>query len=206
LKFELLTIIMYPKNIQNIIDHIARFPTIGPKTAERIVLYLLTMPADELEDFSQAISNIIGKIKKCSQCSNYSENDPCGICSNPKRDAGIICVVAKPQDIQALEKTNNFIGHYHILGGTVNPIEGIRLEQLNFQKLIDRIKNNKAREIILAMNPDIEGETTILSINKALESYHLKITRLARGLPMGSDIEYADEVTLSNALKGRKDI
>lgn len=188
-------------------DQLARFPTIGPKTAERITLFLLSKPQKELEDLVHAIANIIGKIKKCSLCLNYSETDPCGICSNPKRDTSILCVVAKPQDINALEKTNNFSGLYHILGGTVNPIEGIRLEQLNSQKLFERIKNNKVKEIILAFNPDIEGETTILSLKKALEPFYtLKITRLARGLPMGSDIEYADEVTLGDALKGRKDI
>ena len=179
---------MYPKNIQNLIDEFSKLPTIGPKTAERIALYLISKFNNDLEALSYAISNIIGKIKKCSRCSNYSEVEPCSICSNPKRDPGVVCVVSKPQDINALEKTNNFIGHYYILGGTVNPIEGVRLEQLNSQKLFERIKNNNIKEIILAFNHDIEGETTILSLKKALEPYHLKITRLARGLPIGSDI------------------
>ena len=196
----------YPKSIQTLIDIFSKLPTIGPKTAERIVLFLISKSPNDLEEFSKSLIDVSRKISQCSLCGNYSDTSPCDICSNASRDHSLICAVAKPQDIQAIEKTHNFTGLYHILGGTVNPIEGVRLEQLNTKKLIDRITNNKIKEIILAFNPDLDGETTILALKKLLEPYKIKITRLARGLPMGSDIEYADEVTLSDALKGRKDI
>lgn len=197
---------MYPKNIQNLINRLSKLPTIGPKTAERIVMHILSKPKSILQELSQAFLGLADGITTCIICGNFSEKNPCETCSNPKRDKSIICVVAKPQDIQAIEKTKNFNGVYHILGGTVNPLEGIKLEQLSTAPLLEKISKNRVQEIILAFNPDIEGETTILSLKRALEPYKLRITRLARGLPMGSDIEYADEVTLSDALQGRKDI
>lgn len=194
----------YPKNIQNLIHKLSRLPTIGPKTAERMALYLLSKNEKELDQLSEAILEIKGKIKKCEQCQNFSEKTVCLICSDQKRDASLLCIVAKPQDVIALEKTKTFHGVYHILGGTVNPIEGTRLKDLQAPHLFERLKKQKVKEIILAFNPDIEGETTILALLKELRPLHIKLTRLARGLPMGSDIEYADEITLSDALQGRK--
>lgn len=196
----------YPQKIQNLIKKFSGLPTIGPKTAERIVLYLLSKKQNEIDEFSSSLSDLKGNISHCEICSIFSDNNICQFCSSSKREKNIICVVAKPQDVIAIEKTHNYSGVYHILGGVVNPIEGIHLEQLNFQKLVERIEKNNIREIILAFNPDIEGETTILSLQKYFKPKKIKITKLARGLPMGSDIEYADEVTLTDALKGRKDI
>jgi len=194
----------YPQNIQNLIKKFSQLPSIGPKTAERIVIFLLSKNNSIFDEFSKSLLDIKGKIKKCSLCNNYSETDPCSICANSKRDKSILCIVAKPQDVYAIEKTNNYTGCYFVLGGNVNPLEGITLESLNAKPLFKRLQSNSISEVILAFNPDIEGETTILALQKHIKLLNIKITRLARGLPMGSDIEYADEVTLTDALKGRK--
>lgn len=194
----------YPANIRNLIQQFSKLPTIGPKTAERIVLYLLSKNDGELDVFSLAIQEIKGRIKRCAECFNFSETNPCSVCSDSRRDHTMVCVVAKPQDIYAIEKTKNYSGVYFVLGGCVNPIEGVTLDTLNIKPLEQLIVKNKVSELILAFNPDVEGETTILTLQKYFEKNGMKITRLARGLPMGSDIEYADEITLGDALKGRK--
>lgn len=194
----------YPEGMKKLIEYFAQLPTIGPKTAERIVLYLLTLDEKRLRQFGALLSSLKESIKKCSLCFNYSQTNPCRICSDPRRDPSIICVVAKPQDVYAIEKTHQYAGHYHVLGGVINPLEGKDHQYLTTQHLLKRIQQTKPQEIILAFNPDIEGETTLLSLKKLLSPYKIKITRLARGLPMGSDIEYADEITLTDALKGRR--
>ncbi|MEK7653122.1 MAG: recombination mediator RecR [Patescibacteria group bacterium] len=197
----------YPSSIQNLINQFAKLPSVGPKTAERLVFYLLKQPESELHQFGEAIENIKGKIKICSRCFNFSENDPCPICADPRRDQKMICLVAKPQDVIALEKTGIYQGVYHVLGGNINPLENIAPENIKINELVGRIKNNGVTEIILALNPDIEGETTALYLVKLLKQFpNLKITRLARGLPMGADLEYADEVTLENAINGRREV
>lgn len=194
----------YPNIIQKLIEYFSALPGIGPKTAEKFVFYLLKQPREELQNFSKAISELKDKISICPICYNYSETQPCQICQNQKRNRSVICVVARPQDIAAIEKTKEYLGVYHLLEGVLNPLEGITPDKLKIKELIDRIKKDNVKEIILALNPDIEGETTILYLKKILKPYRIKMTRLARGLPIGSDLEYADEVTLSNALKGRK--
>ena len=196
----------FPEAIQNLIDEFAKLPSIGPKTAERLVFYLLNQPEKDLEKFSQALKYIKDKIVICSQCQNFSESDPCSICKDPKRNHGVICVVAKPQDLIAIEKTNEYQGVYHVLGGVLNSLEGITPDRLKIKELVERIKKGKIFEIILALNPDMEGETTILYLTKLLKSYRLKTTRLARGLPIGSELDYADPITLTDALKGRKEV
>lgn len=197
----------YPKIIQNLINELAKLPSIGPKTAERLVFHLLKQPEKELHFLGEAIENIKGKIKICRQCFNFSETSPCSICADHRRDPRLVCVVAKPQDIAALEKTHSFSGVYHLLGGNIDPLENIQPTDIKIQELINRIKNNGIQEIILALNPDLPGETTTLYLIKILKQFkNMKITRLARGLPMGADLEYADEVTLTDALKGRKEI
>lgn len=196
----------YPENIRRLIDIFSSFPTIGPKTAERVVLHILSHNQKFFDEFSSAIRNLKGKILRCSECNNFSDASPCNICSDPARESGTLCIVAKPQDVYAIEKTNLYRGKYSILGGTVDPLERITLESLNFEKILERVKKNSIREVILAFNPTIEGETTILAVQKQLLTLGIKITRLARGLPMGADIEYADEITLGDALKGRKEI
>ena len=199
---------MYPKIIQELIDKFARLPSIGPKTAERMVFYLLNKPASELHQLGEAIENIKGKIKICKQCFNFSETNPCHICRDDKRDKKIICVITKPQDLLVIEKTKHFNGQYHILGGNINPLENISPENIKIKELLSRIKIDQIEEVILAFNPDMPGETTTLYLKKLLKQNFpdLVLTRLARGLPMGADLEYADEVTLENALARRQGI
>lgn len=200
-------LIMYPKIIQNLIDQFAKLPSIGPKTAERLVFYLLNRPQTQLHQFGEAIEHIKDNIKVCQTCFNFSDSNPCQICSDSRRDKNIVCVVAKPQDMAMIEKSKSFSGLYHILGGNINPLEGIEAEKIKINELIDRLKNNQLQEIILALNPDIPGETTTLYLTKLLKQFpQIKISRLARGLPTGADLEYTDEVTLENAFKGRQPI
>lgn len=197
----------YPPAIKKLLDKFASLPGIGPKTAERLVFFLLKRQKNELVDFGLALTQISDRITICQKCFNFSENNPCLICGDKKRNNQIICIVEKPQDLFAMEKTNEYTGCYHILGGVIDPLEGILPEQLKIKELVDRIKADKATEIILALNTDMPGETTILYLTKLLKQFpNLKITRLAQGLPIGSDLEYADEVTLTNALKGRREL
>lgn len=200
----------FPSPIQNLIDHFSRLPGVGPKTALRFVFYLLKQPKEEVEKFATALGVIKSSISTCSICQNFSEKDPCPICSNPKRDQSTICIVAEHQDLPVIENTGEYHGTYHVLGGVLDTLHGITPEQLKIKELINRIKisDGKIREIILALNPDLEGETTMLYLTKLIKSFNksIKVTRLARGLPMGSDLEYADEITVSDALKGRKEI
>ena len=197
----------YPTPIKNLIDEFAALPGLGPKTAERLVFYLLKRPTTDLNKFASAISQLKNKITVCQKCQNYSEISPCAICQSRQRNPKVICLVALPQDLLAIEKTNEYQGVYHVLGGVIDPLQGLTLEQLKIQELINRIKIDGAVEIILALNWDLPGETTILYLTKLLKSFkNIKLTRLAQGLPTGSDLEYADEITLTNALKGRREI
>jgi len=196
----------YPLSIQKLIDQFSSLPGIGPKTAERLVFHLLYQPQTNLDQFGEAVSRLKNGINQCRQCQNFSESDPCDICRSPKRNRRVICVVSRPQDLAALERTGDYEGVYHILGGIIDPLEGITPDKLTIKKLLERIKNDGATEIILALNPDMPGETTMIYLTKLLKQVKgMKITRLARGLPVGSDLEYADEVTLASALKGRRE-
>lgn len=197
----------YPSTIDRLIKHFARLPGIGPKAAERLVFYLLRQPKEDLAGFGRAVEKIKDTITVCSKCLNFSETNPCDICRDVKRDKQIVCIVATAQDLFAIEKTSEFSGTYHILGGVINPIEGITPEQLNLKQLVSRVQTDKVKEIILALNSDMPGETTILYLTKMLKQLNnVKITRLAQGLPIGSDLQYADEITLTSALKGRKQV
>lgn len=199
---------MYPSPIQNLIDEFNKFPGIGPKTSERFVFYLLKKQKEEVERLLLNIKNLKEKITLCSQCFSFSEKDPCSICSNFKRNHSLICVVAEPQDIAILEKTKEYHGVYFVLGGLLNTLEGITPEKLKIKQLLKKISDQKpqVKEVILALNPNLEGETTVLYLTKLLKPYKIKMTRLAQGLPTNSELEYIDEITLSNALKGRKEI
>ncbi len=196
----------YPKSIQNLINELAKLPSIGPKTAERLAFHLLNRPAEIARQLSQALITAKSNARICAVCFNFAENDPCPICADPRRDKSVICVVCKPQEIMAIEKTRSFNGVYHALGGNINPLENVGPENLKIKELLARVQNNGVKEIILAFNPDVGGESTALYLMKLLKQYPLKITRLARGLPMGADLEYADEITLENALKDRKTV
>ena len=196
----------YPLAIQNLIDQFSRLPSVGPKTAQRYVFYLLKQPAEELQKLAQFIAELKEKTITCSRCLSLAEFNPCPICSDKKRQPDIICVVASTQDMLTLESTKQYYGLYHILGGLINTIEEIKPEQLNLKQLISRLEKDGIKEIILALNPTLEGETTVLYLVKLLKPYKIKITRLAKGLPTGADLEYADEITLSNALKYRNEL
>jgi recombination protein RecR len=199
---------MYPKIIQNLINQFSKLPSVGPKTAERLVFHLLYQPQSALIDFGEAIEHLKENIKICQVCYNFSENSPCHICSDPRRNSKLICVVAKPQDQAALEKSSAFSGLYHILGGCLNPAKSIGPESLKTRELIVRAKKEGVEEILLALNSDMDGETTSLYLTKMIRQNcpEIKISRLARGLPMGADLEYADEVTLENAISSRQTI
>ena len=196
----------YPASIQNLIDQFSKLPTVGPKTAERYVFYLLRQHSESLQEFAQAIAEVKEKTTVCQTCLAIAESNPCQICSNQKRNHSIICLVADTRDMLAIESTKQYNGVYHILGAVLNTIEGIKPDQLNIKALLNHLKQNSAKEIILAFNPDLEGETTAMYIAKLLKPHKIKITRLAKGLPMGADLEYADEITLSNALKYRNEM
>ena len=196
----------YPASIQNLIDHFSKLPTVGPKTAERYAFYLLKTNPEWLQGFAQAIAELKEKTTVCQTCLSLAETNPCSICSDGKRNRAIICLVADTRDLLAIEATKQYNGLYHVLGGVINTIENIKPESLNLKPLLNRLKQSQIKEIILAFNPDFEGETTSLYIVKLLKPYKIKVTRLAKGLPMGADLEYADEITLGNALKYRNEM
>ncbi|MFA5047563.1 MAG: recombination mediator RecR [Patescibacteria group bacterium] len=198
---------MYSDNIQKLIDKIARWPSIGPKTAERIVFYLLKQPRQDTDNLINALSELKEKITICQVCFNFSENNPCPICSDTKRDRQIICLVTKPQDVNSIEKTNSFSGLYHVLGGNINPLENISPQDIKIKELLDRIKRDQVKEVILALNPDLTGETTSLYLTKLIKQMpDIRISKLARGLPVGADLEYADPSTIESSLKGRQEL
>ncbi|PIY96336.1 MAG: recombination protein RecR [Candidatus Kerfeldbacteria bacterium CG_4_10_14_0_8_um_filter_42_10] len=192
-----------PETIQNLIEEFNKLPGIGPKTSERFIFYLLKQPTEELDKLAERIKRLKEKITTCPVCYNFTDTVPCPICSDSKRDQKTICVVSESPDVIAIEKTSKYQGSYHVLGGVINQIEGIGPEQLKIKELVNRIQKNGIKEIILATNPDLEGESTALYLARLLKPMKIRITRIGRGLPMGSNIEYADEVTLANALAGR---
>ncbi len=196
----------YPRAMQKLIELFTLLPAVGQKTAERYVFYLFKQNPEKLQEFAQAIAELKEKTVVCQNCLAIAETNPCSICADNRRNRSIICVVADTRDQLALEATGQYQGLYHILGGVLNTIEGIKPEQLNIKQLLNRIKKGGIKEIILALNPDLEGETTSLYLAKLLKPFKIKLTRLAKGLPMGADLEYADEITLTNALKYRNEI
>jgi recombination protein RecR len=196
----------YPQAIQNLIDELSKLPAVGPKTAERYVFSLLKRSNQELNNFAKSIAELKANIIVCRECNAVSESNPCEICSDPKRNKEVVCVVANTRDMIAIESTKQFNGQYHVLGGVLNTIEGVTPEKLKIKSLEAKIKKNQIKEVILALNPNIEGETTSLFLSKIIKPYNIKISRLAKGLSTGSDLEYADEMTLSNALKYRNQL
>lgn len=189
-------------SLNQLVEEFAQLPGIGRKSAQRLALYILKLSKQEVEGMAQALLDVKEKIRYCSTCWNFTEDDPCTICANPKRDGSVICVVEEPNDVIALEKTNEFKGLYHVLGGALSPLDGIGPEDLKVRELLSRITGG-VREIILAMNPDIEGEATTIYLTRLLKPLGVTVTRLARGIPIGGDLEFADEATLSRALEGR---
>ncbi len=190
-----------PDTLQHLIEELTRFPGIGKKTAQRLAFHILRIEREEAVSLAQAIINTKDRITHCSQCYNISEEDPCHICTSPKRDKSILCVVEDAMDVIALEKTSEYHGLYHVLGGLLSPLDGVGPDDLTIDGLLRRVEN--IEEIILAINPSVEGETTTHYLIKLLKSKNVKVSRLARGIPVGSDMEYIDEATLSRALEGR---
>ena len=197
---------MYPECLKKVIECLKDLPGIGEKTAERLAFSLVNFSKERLTVFSNSIIDLRDKISNCSICGNITDNDICSICSDSNRNGKIIFVVEKAKDISLFEKINVYNGKYHVLGGLISPLEGIGPEDININSLLDRIKKNDIEEIILALKPSIEGETTMQYIKKILEYSNVKITKIATGIPIGTDIEYIDAMTLEFALEGRKDI
>ncbi|MCX6793899.1 MAG: recombination mediator RecR [Candidatus Gottesmanbacteria bacterium] len=196
-----------PKAVSKVIESFQRLPGIGPKTATRLAFYLLHVPEEELTQFAKHLTQLRANTVLCSICKNIAESDPCAICSNPARDQSMICVVEQPTDVLAIERTGKFNGVYHVLHGSIDPLNNIGPDELYIADLLKRMKDGtNVSEIILALNPNMEGEATCMYITKQIKIRNTKcaITRLAHGLPVGADIEYADEVTLSRALEGRR--
>jgi recombination protein RecR len=187
-----------------LIDELAKLPGIGPKTAQRLTFFLLRSPADQTRRLADALIRMKEQIITCSTCFNITETDPCAICANPQRDHSVICVVEEPLDVLAIEKTETFRGLYHVLNGALSPMEGVGPSDLRITELVSRVQGGDVREVILATNPNYEGDYTAAYIAPLLKPHQVTLTRLARGLPLGGDLEYADEGTLSRALEGRR--
>lgn len=188
--------------LQQLIEEFSRLPGIGRKSAQRLALFLLKQPREDVARMARTLVNMKDRIRYCSVCWNITEEDPCAVCASPKRDRSMICVVEEPNDVIAVEKTNDFKGLYHVLGGALSPLDGVGPEELKVKELLERTTSNVA-EIILALNPNVEGEATTIYLTKLLKPLGVKVTRIARGLPVGGDLEFADEATLSRALEGR---
>lgn len=195
-----------PHALERLIREFTKLPGIGPKTAERLVYYLLKQPKEELKAMADSLRQAKDEVVSCRQCFRFTDQDPCPICSDKRRDKTLLCVVAESQNIPVIEKTGAFAGQYHVLGGLVSPLEGITPDKLKIAELETRLKANGVKEVILALNPDLDGETTSLYLSKLIKPLGIKVTRLARGLPMGADLEYADEITLESAITGRREV
>jgi recombination protein RecR len=195
-----------PAPVANLIDAFHRLPGIGPKSAQRLTYHMLRIPPEEALALAQAIIELKEKTVLCSVCQNVTESDPCNVCRDESRDRTLICVVEEPLDILAVERTNGFHGLYHVLHGVISPMDGVGPDDLKVHELLARLGGGAVTEVIMATNPNLEGEATSMYISRLLTPMGIRVTRLARGLPMGSDLEYADEVTLSRALENRQDV
>jgi recombination protein RecR len=196
----------YPEPFARLIEALQRLPGIGPKSAQRITFFLLKRPIDEVRELSEAVIALKEKITYCRTCFNVTDEDPCRICADPARDDRVLCVVEEPNDLLAMERTGEFRGRYHVLLGALSPLDGIGPEDIKVRELLARLDAGETTEVILATNPNVEGEATAIFLAKLLRPLGVRVTRIARGLPVGGDLEYADQVTLSKALEGRREI
>ena len=196
----------FPEPVARLIEALQKLPGVGPKSAQRMTFFLLKRPADEVGELSAALTALKTRIVHCSRCFNVTEEDPCRICGDPARDARSLCVVEEPNDLLAVERTGEFKGRYHVLMGALSPLDGVGPEDIRVRELLHRLDGEAVDEVILATNPSVEGEATAIYLAKLLKPLGLRITRISRGLPVGGDLEYADEVTLSKALEGRKEM
>ena len=196
----------YSPSIEKLIESFEKLPSIGHKTAQRLAFYMLDLSNEEAEEFTNSILNAKKNLKFCSKCFNISDTDPCNICSNPKRDSSTICVVEDVRDVIAMERTHEYGGLYHVLHGSISPMNGIGPDDIKIKELLSRTMDGSVKEVILATNPRVEGEATSMYISKLLKPLGIKSTRIARGIPVGGDLEYTDEITLTKALEGRSEI
>lgn len=197
---------MYDGAVQDLIDELGRLPGIGPKSAQRIAFHILEADAEDMMRLADAIRTVKDKVKLCRICFNVSEQETCAICRDDRRDGTAICVVEESKDVMAIERTRTFRGRYHVLGGAINPIGGIGPDQLHIRELLTRLQDDTIQEVILATDPNLEGEATATYLSRILGSTGITVTRLASGLPVGGDLEYADEVTLGRAFEGRRSV
>jgi len=197
---------VYEGPIQDLIDELSRLPGIGPKSAQRLAFYMVKAPAEDARRLSEAILAAKDKVRFCRECFSVAEGDLCRVCRDPGRDPGVICVVEEPKDQAAVEKAGVIKGRYHVLGGAISPLEGIGPDDLRVQELLDRVSRDGVTEVILATNPNLEGNATAMYVAALLKPIGVRVTRLASGLPVGGDLEYADEVTLGQALEGRREM
>ncbi len=196
----------FPAALQNLADHFARLPGIGGKTAQRLAFHVLSLPQEEAEAFAAAILEAKTKVHSCPQCQNLTDREICPICEDDARDHSTICVVAEPRDVIAMERSREFQGVYHVLHGVISPLNHVTQDNIRIKELLQRVGTGEVREVIMATNPDTEGEATAMYISRLLRPLEVKVTRLAYGIPVGSQLEYADEVTLSRALEGRREM
>ena len=195
---------MYEGAVQDLIDELGRLPGVGPKSAQRIAFYLLAADQVDVRRLITALTEVKEKVRFCVVCGNVAEEDECRICRDPRRDLSVICVVEEPKDVVAIEKTREFRGRYHVLGGAISPIEGVGPDDLRIKELLTRLADDVVRELIIATDPNLEGEATATYLARLIKPMGLRVTRLASGLPVGGDLEYADEVTLGRAFEGRR--
>ena len=194
------------KYLELLIEELEKLPSIGLKSAQRLALHLLRVPKEDALRLAEAIRAVRERVGFCTTCGNFSETDPCALCGDPRRDTKVLCVVEQPVDVLAFERTGQFSGRYHVLGGALSPLEGTSPEQLRIRELLSRLRGGEVKEVILATNPNVNGEATALYLSKLLGPLGVRVTRIARGVPMGSDLEYSDQVTLARALEGRRDV
>lgn len=196
----------YSQSMARLIEAFKRLPGIGPKTAQRLAYFIIKLPREEVEFMARSMLEAKQKITCCSLCGNLTEKQPCEICEDVRRNREVICVVQEPRDVLAMEKMGEYRGMYHVLQGAISPIDGMGPEDLKIKELLERVKDYQAKEIILATNPNVEGEATAMYVSRLMKSLGIKVTRIAHGLPVGGDLEYADEVTLARAMEGRREI
>nr|3VDU_A Chain A, Recombination protein recR [Caldanaerobacter subterraneus subsp. tengcongensis MB4] len=196
----------YSTSVAKLIEELSKLPGIGPGTAQRLAFFIINMPLDEVRSLSQAIIEAKEKLRYCKICFNITDKEVCDICSDENRDHSTICVVSHPMDVVAMEKVKEYKGVYHVLHGVISPIEGVGPEDIRIKELLERVRDGSVKEVILATNPDIEGEATAMYIAKLLKPFGVKVTRIAHGIPVGGDLEYTDVVTLSKALEGRREV
>lgn len=196
----------YPEPIAKLIDAFSRLPGVGPKTAGRLAFHVLRMKEEDVLDFAKSLVSVKRNLHYCSVCCNITDVDPCRICQDKKRDGSVICVVQEAKDLVAMERTKEYNGYYHVLHGAISPMEGIGPDEIRIAELLRRLGDDQVQELILATNPNIEGESTAMYLSRLVKPFGLKVTRIAHGLPVGGDLEYADEVTLSKALEGRREL